>query len=434
MLRRFVIFSALVLIGGDWPSAGKPAHAGAPSAALRFAKYNQPSAYHADFWQLLDLELLEADLALLKSDGFNGLAVPLPFGTFVTSVDDRGFSIDEAALQSLRLVLEAAERHALVTVLWLNDHRLPAGVSGTSVARYTDPAGREHAAFQGYYADGLAVGFEGDHRWRAFLGFCAAVARVASGHSVLWDPLDWQWSVIHPFQLADEELLAAWRRHLRAIEPDAVAWGRRWDTPIRLWDEVLLPHSQGQLDAIEGHLRPLPIRTEARARRAWELYGDLPPTPPTSAHWRDFGQWRESVRSRLWSDVVSTLRAAGSGPIGLRIDTDHRAGVAAVRAAPEILEQIDLLFYPVHVPVTDPAALERRLDDLASTTGRPVVLWETLITEPAGRRESWAAALELADRLGVGLGLWAWRDNYFNFHTDRGNGLRAVDGTLKTDP
>ena len=88
----------------------------------------------------------------------------------------------------------------------------------------------------------------------------------------------------------------------------------------------------------------------------------------------------------------------------------------------------------MHVPVTDPAALERRLDDLASTTGRPVVLWETLITEPAGRRESWAAALELADRLGVGLGLWAWRDNYFNFHTDRGNGLRAVDGTLKTDP
>jgi len=420
--------------GTDFPRAESGAIVAAEFSALRFVKYNQPSAYHADFWDLLDLGRLDRDFALLRSDGFNGLAVPVPFGSFVTRVDAEGFEIDDNALEKLTRFLDVAERHSLVTVLWFNDHRLPDGVGGTAVARFSDPAGVEHPSFVGFYADGLSVGFSGDHRWRAFLGFCAAVAHTASGHNVLWDPLDWQYALIHPFQLADAEVLAAWQGHLRRLDPDLAVWRQRWREPLAEWEDAVLPVSQNQLDALGWHSdNVLSIDTKSRAEEAQALYSGRPVTPPESAKWTDYGDWRAAVIADMWREVIAAVRSGSSAPIGLRVDIEKRANANAPTSVPPGVDDFDVVMYQAALPVPDPASLREEIQSLAATTGRPTMLWETVMLRPDRRQTLWADTVALADDLGVGLGLWAWRDNYFNFHTDRNHGLRSVDSSLKQD-
>jgi hypothetical protein len=434
--RRRAAFAVLLFLtacGGRGRPSEARSGAAVDLASLRFAEYNQPSAFHGDFWSHLDLAALNADLALLQADGFNGLAVPIPFGAFVRRVDADGFSTDAGALQRLGLLLDAAQRRGLVTVLWVNEHRLPAGVGGTRVAATTDPAGVRHAAFDGYYADGLAVGFGGDSRWRAFLGFCAAVADVAAGRAVVWDALDWQYTVVHPFQLADPEVVAAWRGHLRSLDPDARAWQRRWGEPAAGWEDVLPPASASDLAAIDRHAASAEaIATASRAERTRSAYAGHPATPVDSAKWSDYRAWRADTERRLHREIVAVLRAHGAAPIGLRVDVGHGAGRDAWAAAADEVGA-DLLMLPATLPVADPGALRAEVAALTATTARPVVLWETVI-EPGDRRQAaWSEARELARDLDVGIGLWAWRDSYFDYYTDRDHGLRSVVGVLKED-
>lgn len=433
--RRFrvVVLLGLLAAGLGGALRGQTVVGVAELSSLRFVAYTQPSAHHGDFWNLLDFGMLEADLALLRADHLNGLAIPIPFGSFVHSVDGDGFAVDLEPLARLEQFLDAAERHGLITVLWINEHRLPQGVTGTLVEGFTDPAGVRHPPFTGYYADGLSIGFGGDSRWRAFLGLCAAVAKVAHGRAVIWDALDWQYTLVHPFQLADPEVLSAWRRHLQGIDEDPAAWLRRWEEPPSEWEEIRLPVSASSLAAIEWHAsRTERIRTDSRAARAREMYSGIPPTPPESMKWRDYSDWRDGLNRQLHGEVVAVLRAQGATPIGLRVDVDRWSGPedwAAVSAVAEV----DFTMFPALLPVADPEALRRELAALTAVTGKPAILWETVVGRSDRRWAVWSESRELAARLGVGIGPWAWRDSYFDYHTDRDHGLRAITGARKED-
>lgn len=411
-------------------------------SSLRFAKYNQPSAYHGDFWELLDLNMAERDFSQLRSDGFNGIAIPLPFGSFVTEVSagpdpnrpGASIKIDRRNLEKFEGLLQLAERWGLVTVLWLNFHRLPRGVPGTKVEGYRDPSGRYHVPFVGYFADGAAVKFRGDHRWHAFLEFCRLVARAARGSRIIWDPLDWQNFAVYPFMSGDHDLIAAWREHLEQQNPDLAYWSARWKEKLTSWQDVLPPVSRESLEAIRADMRraDYSIRIDLKAAEAYRVYRNRQPTPEGSAKWLDFARWQDQLLNEINREIVRAIKGQSTAPIGQRLDVERRYGArreSTWSAAPGI----DLIMYPMALPALDISLFQQELAEAQRRARCPAMLWETSLRAQRGRAQLWSRAVALADRLGLGLGLWCWRDNYFNFQTDQGNGLRAVDGSLKAD-
>ncbi len=411
-------------------------------SSLRFAKYNQPGAYHGDFWEFLDLDMAERDFSLLRSDGFNGIAVPVPFGSFVEEVSaasERGShetwtKINRANLEKLGRFLQLAGRWGLTTVLWLNFHRLPRGVPGTKVEGYRDPSGRYHPPFVGYFADGAAAKFRGDYRWGAFLEFCRIVAREARGARIIWDPLDWQNFVVYPFMSGEEDLIAAWRDHIAKQNPDLGYWSVRWNEKLSSWRDILPPFSREMVEAIERDMRraDYSIRIDLKASQAYQVYRNRLPTPEGSPKWLDFARWQDQLLNEINREIAEAIRGESAAPIGQRLDVERRYG-ATREATWGAVPGTDLIMYPLALPAADLSVFRQHLAEAVRRAHRPAILWETSLRPQRGRAALWSSAIALADRLGLGLGLWCWRDNYFNFHTDLGNGLRAVDGSLKLD-
>lgn len=449
-LRRLWVFLGVVafLSGGFWFLTSRPiswslrgrrpgtspAGRTAGLSDLAFALYTQPSAYHGDFWEHLDLFRCEKDFERLRQDGFNGLAVSIPFGAFIRRVTPASIEMDEGNRKRLVDFLAVARRFHLTTVLWFTMHRLPDGVSGTAVADYIDPSGIRHAAFVGYFPDDAAIKFQGDYRWQAYLAFCRQIAVLTRDFDVVLDPLDWQNFEPYVFQYGNPRLAEGWRRYLQGIEPDLAHWRARWSEGLEDWSQVLPPLSEGmleQLRQIRAHTE-YAIRTDLKAEEAYQLYALQPVTDPGSAKWSDFADWRDRLLNEIYAEITAALRPYHSAPIGQRLDMEKRYGRLRQNTW-GVAPNIDVLFYPMEFPLYDADRAHTAIRHLTKQSGKPLMLWEITLTAPKSRQALWEQARNRARAWRCGLGLWCWRDSYFNYHTDYDNGLRRVDGARKED-
>ncbi|MDP8255280.1 MAG: cellulase family glycosylhydrolase [Candidatus Alcyoniella australis] len=252
-MRRALVLLALIALaaGNAWAGLEGPASLDADTATfinfhgepftLRAAFYNQPDANTTYVLSEMDLDLAQDDLAELAADGFNALALIVPWGEVLTSVEpgsDGAYGYDAQNLDKLEALLDLAADAGLYAVLSLcTVDRLPQGARGvnfTARARMTDSI--ERAAF----IDSIST----------------IAARLADHPALLIEYLSIEAMSLSrwDYVLSDPANLAAFREWLADDKPSALYWLERWGEPTpecadptdeQCWSYVTLPSSPG---------------------------------------------------------------------------------------------------------------------------------------------------------------------------------------------
>ncbi|MFQ5809925.1 MAG: hypothetical protein ACE5JM_09930, partial [Armatimonadota bacterium] len=414
---------------------------------LRAAMYYQPHAFHQYFWTELDESLLEPDLESMRQHGINTVVLEVDWGAFMPSVDvgAETFTWNADTEQKLRRILALAYDKEMYAMLWFSWSRAPEGVGAKPYEAGPDLGGREHPPFNGYLLPSYpAIAINDAFAWKACLTFHERIAKLtADFEHVLFDPLDWQHLNMSYWAWADAQNLAAWRRHLMAIDPQLHDWDHSWREENASWEHVLLP--------VDSHL----LTTAARLPDS--PYAGLPALIYNAAKWYDFNEWHDAVFIQVARQIIDALeRGNPRAPIGQRIDR-WRYGQWRPRTwAPWHPEgetgPIAGRFYCIsYYPRTreDAEQAEAKLAETLRKVreldkhGYPIMLWETGIDSARLHEGADAEARETAqrDHLDVvaataelrrllGFGWWVWRD-YHMSEAAQHYGLVGIDGAEK---
>jgi hypothetical protein len=409
--------------------------------------YYQPHAFHQYFWTELDESMLEPDLEKTKEQGLNTIVLQVDWGAFMPKVDVEAQTFTWAADSEakLRRMLELADERGMYVILWFTWARAPEGIGAKRYEASPDLGGTEHPPFHGYLVrDYPAIAINDAFAWRACLTFHERIAKVTSlFENVILDPLDWQHLNMNYWSWADAENLAAWRAHLRGIDPDLQHWNERWGEENATWGDVLLP--------VDSHVQ------NTAAKPAGGPYAGLAITPYDAPKWHDFNDWHDAVFVRIAREILAALeRGDPRAPIGQRIDR-WRYGQwrprtwAPWRPPDETALAPSRFFFLTYYPRTreDAEKSEERLAETIRNVrerderGYPIMLWETGIDlaglfggdDAKAREEAQYGYLDVvaatAERLGlIGFGWWVWRD-YHMSEASLQYGIVGTDGAEK---
>jgi len=411
------LFSHLIFENGKFYDNGK-------EIWMRGVIYYQPHACHQDFWKMLDESIIEHDLNLIKSTGFNLVMLQLNWGSFVDHVNFDGEYIwNEENEQKLLSFLNIAKNCSLYIAIVTSVATAPSGVNANRGDGFIDLGGVWHEPYYGYTIPGFQAGIldsVNSYKFNSYVEFHKKISKIIyekGFNNIIWDPTAWENLNLNPWQWSDLCDLILWRNRLQKISNDINYWNSRWGENNNTFDDILFPIDEWIQRAV-GSVVGNP-------------YYGLPITTSQNK-WDDFRHGQDEILNLMVDRLFSAIRDNfDNAIIGQRIDAWHYGGWRHETWARPGADFIFHGYYPDNdddvINISDRISDQFNYIKANMPRQLPIFLWETGIVlkhvYPVAsedyklERQTYCISeiLNTAKAISpLGLSIWLWRDTYFD--------------------